>query len=151
MKRLSERWMYYCGLLIGYMYNSGSSFNVDTALKDMKHIQNLLDAEEQGLLLRLPIAEGTEVFTIANNTDACGFDCEHFVFGIDCYDYCTKLDDFENPQFQEMPICDNQFLEIRKIKTNIKWILANGEMLGKKFFLTKEEAKAALQAMKGGE
>ena len=149
MKRLTKR----NGKYIEYSdENYNDSVDNYTMLdKCLSKLADYEDAEEQGLLLRLPIAEGTEVFTIVNNTDACGFDCEHFVFGIDCYDFCTKLDDLENPQFQETPICENQFLEIRKIKTNIKWILANGEMLGKKFFLTKEEAKAALQAMKGGE
>lgn len=44
MKKLSERWMYYSGLL---------SATLSAKVDDLKHIQNLIDAEEQGMLLRL--------------------------------------------------------------------------------------------------
>lgn len=44
MEKLSDRWMYYCGLLAG----------MGVGVDDLKHIQDLIDAEEQGLLLRLP-------------------------------------------------------------------------------------------------
>ena len=64
MERLSERFMYYCGLLIGHMYNKGSSYNVDVMVNDMKHIQNLLDAEEQRLLLRLPCKVGDKAYYV---------------------------------------------------------------------------------------
>lgn len=53
MKKLSDRFMYYCGLL-------ATKANVD----DLKHIQNLIDAEEAGLLLCLPVKIGTPVFRI---------------------------------------------------------------------------------------
>ena len=43
MDRLSERWMYYCGLLAG----------IGVGVDDLKHIQDLIDAEEKGLLKRL--------------------------------------------------------------------------------------------------
>ena len=43
MERLSDRWMFYCGLLAG----------MGVGVDDLKHIQDLIDAEEQGFLLRL--------------------------------------------------------------------------------------------------
>ena len=55
MDRLSERWMYYCGLLAVH----------GVPVDDMKHIQNLIDAEEQGLLLRLPCKVGDTVWEIS--------------------------------------------------------------------------------------
>ena len=54
MKRLSDRWMFYCGLLVG----------MNASVEDLKHIQDLIDAEEQGLLLRLPCKKGTMVYEI---------------------------------------------------------------------------------------
>lgn len=59
MEKLSERWMYYCGLLAVH----------GVPVDDMKHIQNLIDAEEHGLLLRLPVAIGSEVWKIINQRD----------------------------------------------------------------------------------
>ena len=52
MERLSDRWMYYSGLLAVHGVGVG----------DLKHIQNLIDAEEQGLLLRLPCKAGDTVW-----------------------------------------------------------------------------------------
>ena len=40
MDKLSERWMYYCGLLAG----------MGVGVDDLKHIQDLIDADEKGLL-----------------------------------------------------------------------------------------------------
>ena len=54
MERLSDRWMFYCGLLVG----------MNVSIEDLKHIQDLIDAEEQGLLLRLPCNVGDTVYWI---------------------------------------------------------------------------------------
>lgn len=54
MEKLSNRWMYYCGLLAG----------MNASVEDLKHIQDLIEAEEQGLLLRLPCTIGTTVYVI---------------------------------------------------------------------------------------
>jgi hypothetical protein len=53
-ERLSDSWMYYCGLLA--MHGVG--------VDDLKHIQNLIDAEEQGKLLILPCKVGDKVWFI---------------------------------------------------------------------------------------
>ncbi len=56
MKKLSERFMYYCGLLAAHSANQYS------LIDDLKHIQDLIDAEEQGLLLKLPCKVGNTVY-----------------------------------------------------------------------------------------
>lgn len=58
MKKLSDRWMYYSGMLAMMC----PSVNVD----DLKHIQDLIDEEEQGLLLRLPIKVGDTFWELNN-------------------------------------------------------------------------------------
>lgn len=76
MKKLSDRWMYYSGLLA--MHGVG--------VEDLKHIQDLIDAEEQGLLLRLPVAEGTEVFAIMES-----YFYEEFGYGVEpWYSICGE-------------------------------------------------------------
>lgn len=54
MKKLSDRWMFYCGLLAG----------MNASVEDLKHIQDLIDAEEQGLLLKLPCKVGSKVYEV---------------------------------------------------------------------------------------
>ena len=56
MERLSDRWMFYCGLLVG----------MNASVEDLKHIQDLIDAEEQGLLLKLPCKVGDTVYGIVS-------------------------------------------------------------------------------------
>ena len=55
MERLSARWMYYSELL---------SATLSAKVDDLKHIQNLIDAEEQGLLLLLPCKVGDTVYVL---------------------------------------------------------------------------------------
>lgn len=54
MKTISERFMYYAGIL------AAAGANVD----DLKHISDLLDLEEQGLLVKAPVPFKTEVYKI---------------------------------------------------------------------------------------
>lgn len=112
------------------------------------------DAEEQGLLLRLPIAEGTIIYLIDNNTDAC-FECEHFVVGHCCEDYCSMPNaDVVNgvyPQHSDNPVCKQQFYEVSEMTPNLEWIFHNRSEFGKTWFLTETEAKAALKKMQEGE
>ena len=46
------------------LYFSIVTCSVPEAVDDMKHISDLLDLEEQGLLLKLPCKVGTPVWTI---------------------------------------------------------------------------------------
>ena len=59
MKKLSDRWMFYCGLLVG----------MNVPVDDLKHIQNLIEAEEQGLLHKAEIKDGTPIWYIASLDD----------------------------------------------------------------------------------
>lgn len=77
MERLSERWMYYCGLLAMH------GVEVD----DMKHIQDLIDAEEQGLLLRLRLKVG----------DVIRFDDHSGVYEITGYSFGTAEEYIDDP------------------------------------------------------
>lgn len=63
MKKLSDRWMYYCGLLATF-------HNVE--IDDLKHIQNLIDAEEQGLLAKVVHGEW-EYKWFDSICSVCGF------------------------------------------------------------------------------
>ena len=56
MSCLSKRWLLYRALIEG----SGLYANEE----DLNHIQDLIDAEEQGLLLKLPCKVGDEVFVL---------------------------------------------------------------------------------------
>ena len=114
------------------------------------------DAEEQGLLLRLPCAEGTTVYIINNNTDACA-DCRYFEKGYCCEDYCgnknVKDEDGHSyptyPQYSDSPLCEKHFLEVIEGKMELDWIYRNRENFGKTVFLTREEAEQALEMQKG--
>ena len=59
MEKLSNRWMFYCGLLVG----------MNASVEDLKHIQDLIDAEEQGLLLKLPCKIGDDVYMIPSKAN----------------------------------------------------------------------------------
>lgn len=56
--KLSERFQYYCGILCA----TGMRKNID--INDLVHISALLEAEEKGLLLKLPCKVGDTVYGI---------------------------------------------------------------------------------------
>lgn len=56
MNKLSDRFMYYCGLLAPH----------GVSVDDLKNIQNLIDKQEQGLLIELPCKVGDTVFLLMN-------------------------------------------------------------------------------------
>ena len=66
---LSDRWMYYLGLLVVCARN-------EEAMSDLKHIQNLIDAEEQGLLAKVVhgewILENTYQPSDSHKCSECG-------------------------------------------------------------------------------
>lgn len=64
---LSSRFMYYSGLLVA-MKGSG-------IVDDLNHISNLLDAEENGELIRLPIAIGKPVYVLEKCCCGLHYDC----------------------------------------------------------------------------
>ena len=100
--------------------------------KIVKELKQYRDAEEQGLLLRLPVPEGAVVYTLSYIYE-CKFD----------YD-CKEFDAYK---CEEDVSCEHQYKVYRVKETKFqKQMLA---MLGKTVFLTKEEAEQALERMEG--
>ena len=125
---------------------------VSTRTKNQQLIDKLAyyeDLEEQGRLLRLPIAEDTTVYVIDNNTDACTDDCEYFNVGYCCEDYCSMSDveDDVYPQLSDTSVCENQYLEVIEINPKLDWIFRNRYNFGKTVFLTQAEAEQKLNEM----
>lgn len=58
MKKLSERFMYYVGLLASHSLHS------EVLVDDLEHIDHLIKAEEKGLLLKLPCKIGDFVYQV---------------------------------------------------------------------------------------
>ena len=99
--------------------------------EDVDKWESFKDAEEQGLLLRLPVPEGAVVYTLSYIYE-CKFD----------YD-CKEFDAYKCEE--DIP-CEHQYKVYRVKETKFqKQMLA---MLGKTVFLTKEEAEQALAKMK---
>ena len=98
--------------------------------EDVDKWESFKDAEEQGLLLRLPVPEGAVVYTLSYIYE-CKFD----------YD-CKEFDAYKCEE--DIP-CEHQYKVYRVKETKFqKQMLA---MLGKTVFLTKEEAEQALARM----
>ena len=114
-----------------------------------KKLAEYEDLDEQGLLLRLPISEGTTVYIIDNNTAACTDDCKYFNVGYCCEDYCSmpNVEDDVYPQLSDIPVCEKQYLEVVEIKPKLDWIFHNRDNFGKTVFLTKAEAEQKLKEM----
>lgn len=143
MERLTER----NGLCVKSKFSGDfGSQNILHALADYE------DAEEQGLLVRLPCKVGDVVYKVKNNADAC-CECNFFEAGYCCEEYCNNKDVEEcypiYPQYADKPLCEKHFYEVVEYKTSLEWIFINRKCFGKTVFLTKEEAEQALKQMKG--
>lgn len=92
------------------------------------------DAEEQGLLLRLPCKPRSEVFLICNRYTHCSFE-----------DVSFEESSFEGCEYD----CDSrkELYIHRNSSVDIEWITRNLNKFGKTVFLTKEEAEAKLAEM----
>lgn len=101
---------------------------IENALKKLKDYE---DAEEQRLLLRLPVPEGAVVYTLSYIYE-CKFD----------YD-CKEFDAYKCEE--DIP-CEHQYKVYRVKETKFQKQMLS--MLGKAVFLTKEEAEQALAKMK---
>ena len=95
------------------------------------------DAEEQGLLLRLPCKPKSEVFLICSRYTRCSFADVPFEESscIGCENDCDS--------HKEIYIHRNS-------SVNVEWIVRNLNEFGKTVFLTKEEAEAKLKEMEDG-
>ncbi len=89
------------------------------------------DAEEQGLLLRLPCKVGDTVYTL------------DYIYECDCDYECVEFDAYKCEE--DVP-CEHQYKEYRVKET--KFQIQMLAVLGKTVFLTKEEASQKLAEMK---
>ena len=130
----------------GRIHLYGEKANVVGKLADYE------DAEEQGLLLRLPCKVGTVVYQICNNTDAC-YDCPHYsdFYGMDAMCDKVKTENISGPRYADNPLCEKQFLEIVERKADLDFIFRHRNDFGKTVFLTREEAESALADDRKGE
>ena len=96
------------------------------------------DAEEQGLLLKLPCKPKSEVFLICSRYTRCSFEDVPFEESscIGCENDCDS--------HKEIYIHRNSSVDV-------EWIVRNLNKFGKTVFLTKEEAEVKLAEMEGAE
>lgn len=100
---------------------------------DIAELYDYRKAEEQGLLLRLPVAEGAEVFVI------------DFIYECKYRFNCPAT--FREYKCEEGEFCEHQYK--KHIVKAARFNYAMMKKLGETVFLTREEAEAAL-AEKGG-
>ena len=110
--KLSERFMYYSGLLV--------AMKGTDVIDDLTHISDLLDAEEQGLLLRLPCKVGDKIYFIDDgeiywdsvNAIELRKEKGEFVFCIGFMDY--RKDDFGKIVFPTKAEAEKALAEMEK-------------------------------------
>ena len=135
MNRLTERdWKSKCE---GYPWNVHPIKDIDD-LKYYKKLAAYEDAEEKGLLLRLPCKPKSEVFLICSRYTRCSFEDVPFEESscIGCENDCDS--------HKEIYIHRNSSVDV-------EWIVRNLNKFGKTVFLTKEEAEVKLAEMEGAE
>lgn len=135
MNRLTERdWKSKCE---GYPWNVHPVKDIDD-LQYYKKLAAYEDAEEQGLLLRLPCKPKSEVFLICSRYTRCSFEDVPFEESscIGCENDCDS--------HKEIYIHRNSSVDV-------EWIVRNLNKFGKTVFLTKEEAEVKLAEMEGAE
>ena len=126
MEKLSERWMFYCGLLVG----------MNVSVDDLKHIQNLIDAEEQGLLVKLPCNVGDTVYIIRKCSCYNSYQSQVYKRA-----KCKGKTNISGGANCRKTNC----AYVGETKFDLKLIAE----IGKTVFLTKEEAEKKLAEMKG--
>ena len=104
------------------------------------------DAEEQGLLVRLPCKPGDTVYWLNYNRSACNT-CDLFssFYGVDCM--CDKHYEI-HPEINSVyddEHCPKHFIEIVNMKADLEWIVYHLNDFGKTIFLTEEAAEKALE------
>lgn len=103
--------------------------------KWLKELKSYKDAEEQGLLVRLPVATGTNVYVVGSFLD-CIYDYEH----------CEATQKWKCEEYVQC--------EYEKKKYYVKEIKFTSIMknsIGKSIFLTREEAEKKLEEMKAND
>lgn len=144
MKRLTEKNESPCTCCGGI-----GSCRTDCSYKQIyDRLAEYEDAEEQGLLIRLPCKVGDTVYWLNYNRSACKT-CDLFssFYGVDCM--CDKHYELypEINSVYDDEHCPKHFIEIVKWKTDLGWIVEHLNDFGKTVFLTREGAEKALEAL----
>ena len=92
------------------------------------------DLEEQGLLVRLPVATGTNVYVVGSFLD-CIYDYEH----------CEATQKWKCEEYVQ---CEYEKKKYYVKEINFTSIMKNS--IGKSIFLTREEAEKKLEEMENG-
>lgn len=108
---------------------------IDAVYRKLKAYE---DAEEQGLLLRLPCKVGDTVYCIFTRYTKCTPDSTAFD------EYSCQGCEYECDSKKEKYIQDMRAY-------SLDWIVTNLKNFGKTVFLTKEEAESNLAEMEGAE
>lgn len=120
MERLKARNNFVLDNAINAYEHTADSALDRCTLDFLKELREYRDAEEQGLILRLPVAIGSTIYR---------------------FEYPTKIDD----NGTEWSILDKKRATIKPMK----FALCHLDSIGKLYFLTKEEAEQALAERKG--
>ena len=102
--------------------------------KAIVKLKSYEDAEEQGLLLRLPVAEGSTVFVIDYM-----FECT--------YDFECPFSLLDQYKCEEDIYCEHTYKEYYVKEVIFNHVMT--ESLGKTVYLTKEEAEQKLTEIRG--
>ena len=124
--------MYYSGLLV--------AMKGTDVIDDLTHISDLLDAEEQGLLLRLPCKVGDDVYFVDRKYDRANRDFVSFVHN----GYVKAI------KFSSRPTkITIEYEDVYDSCGRCKGKDIHASNIGKTVFLTKAEAEKKLAEMKG--
>ena len=95
------------------------------------------DAEEQGLLIRLPCRVGSKCYAVHKTCSDDGYEKkgEYFPSASTCMYYCDAKE------------CDAEYCICESGLYSIQSVLMNEKYIGKSIFLTREEAEKALAEM----
>lgn len=143
MERLTERFengqvgTLGCGnnCKYNYRYCDNALENCPTIAKIFMKLADYEDAEEQGLLVKLPCKVGDTVYCMFSRYTKCTPNNEEF--------------DEYNCQGCQQDECDSKIEKyIQDMRAfSIDWIVTNLKNFGKTVFLTREEAEAKLKEM----
>lgn len=143
MNRLTKRYASHVAVVCDNCKEKGSHCN-ESACRDvmLNRLAEYEDAEEQGLLVRLPCKLGSTVYWIVEyfceNIDGVYSKCEFYGYKPD---YEADCEICNRPEGTKCPY-QYRISEGRATEINILMIARN---LGKTVFLTREEAEKALE------
>lgn len=101
----------------------------------LKKLADYEDLEEQGLLVRLPVATGTNVYVVGSFLD-CIYDYEH----------CKATQKWKCEEYVQC-----EYEKKKYYVKEIKFASIMKNSIGKSIFLTREEAEKKLEEMKAND